>query len=145
MNFEEPTQQTRPQQFTTINSNPVAPTNQDDTPMDEFEYTGKGAKVNAKNVLKFAKTGGILLAVILVLGLGAVGIMKYMASRQVVQVVQTPSPKPSIPATPKPQIVYPTEYETVQKDIDTYDKTVNSVPDDRSRIEVPQFKFGIAF
>lgn len=145
MNFEEPTQQTRPQQYPTFNSNPIARVNQDDTPMDEFEYTGKNSKVNANNVLKIVKTGGIILVVFLMLSAGAVGIMRYMTSQQSTQVVQTPSPEPSAPATQKPQIVYPTEYDTVQKDIDRYDKTVNSVPDDRTRIEVPQFKFGIAF
>lgn len=138
MNPEQPMPTTTPQQ-----SIPATPAMQTDTPMDEFEYTGKKMKLAPGNIMKFIKIGGIIFGLLIILGVGSVVVMKMLASRPVAQVQNSPSPSATIVPTATPNIVYPTEYEEVLKDSQNYEKAVNSVPDDRSRIDLPQIQFGI--
>ncbi|MDQ3099397.1 MAG: hypothetical protein M3Q44_06645 [bacterium] len=142
MNQEEPTLPVNPaKKLTNINAAGVNA----DTPMDEFEYTGKGSKAGIKNMLKLAKIGGIILIVLIVVGSGALFIKNLLNSNNTNIVTATATPGSTILATAKPQITYPTEYDDVQKEVETYDQTVNSVSDTRSRLEVPSITFGVSF
>ncbi len=122
---------------------PQQPMQPADTPMDEFEYTGKGKKFAPGNILKLVKVGGILLGVIVILGIVFVVVSRVMSNNQIAQNNTTPTPSATAVATSTPNIVYPTEYEDIQRDIQNYEKTVNAIPDERSRIEVPRIQFGI--
>lgn len=126
-------QQVQPQQ-------PMQPA---DTPMDEFEYTGKGKKFAPGNILKLAKIGGIFLGVVLILGIIVVVVSRVMSNNQIAPNQNTPTPLATTAATSTPNIVYPTEYDEIQRDIQNYEKSVNAIPDERSRIEVPRIQFGI--
>ncbi len=143
MNQEEPTLPAyRPTQQI---SNPNQTAVNADTPMDEFEYTGKGSKAGIKNVLKAVKILAIILIVLMVLGGGAFALQNILKSSQGNTATATATPEATAFATVKPQITYPTEYDEIQKDIAKYDESVNSVSDTRTRIEIPTINFGIAF
>lgn len=128
------------------NVQPLPPSQiNDDTPMDEFEYTGRKNKLGSTNILKIVKFAAMFLAVIAIVVItGTLGI-KLLNSQPNATPQPTQISNSSASPTEQPQIIYPSEYYDVEKDIEEYSKSVSNVSDERSRLEIPQFKFDIAF
>jgi hypothetical protein len=126
---------------------PLTPVEQDSSPaMDEFEIKTSTHKATAKHVIKNAKYILIGLVALLVVGGGTLVVLNLISNQPQVQVASS-TPIPTVVPTPTeiPISQLPVEYQDLNQTIVDYQKLINSVDENRTRLNIPIINISISF